>query len=75
MRVRNANYDDKSGNNFAAAQLPVAKEKSAAKSKLNISLERKVERLRCHSRRLSWSYNDFVTHLFEVLVIIQHRKK
>jgi hypothetical protein len=42
-------------------------------SKLKISIEKKIENIWLESKELGWSYNEFVSHLLEVLVVINHR--
>jgi len=42
-------------------------------SKLKMSIEKKVENIWLESKELGWSYNDFVSHLLEVLVVLNHR--
>lgn len=42
-------------------------------SKLKISIEKKIENIWLESRDLGWSYNEFVAHLLEVLVVLNHR--
>ena len=42
-------------------------------SKLKMSIEKKIENIWLESRELGWSYNDFISHLLEVLVVLNHR--
>jgi hypothetical protein len=42
-------------------------------SKLKISIEKKIENIWLESQELGWSYNEFVSHLLEVLVVLNHR--
>ena len=42
-------------------------------SKLKMSIEKKIENIWRESKELGWSYNDFVSHLLEVLVVLNHR--
>ncbi len=42
-------------------------------SKLRTSIEKKVENIWLESEELGWSFNDFVTHLLEVLVVLNYR--
>jgi hypothetical protein len=42
-------------------------------SKLKISIEKKIENIWLESKELGWSYNDFIAHLLEVLVVLNHR--
>ena len=50
-------------------------EKHALKPKFAITAEKKIERLWLDSNRLGWTYNDFVTHMLEVLIIVGQRDK
>jgi hypothetical protein len=73
MRVRNeeSGYDSKL--HPVTTCISANFELSSSRSKFNASFEKKIENLWFQSRRLGWSYNDFVLHLLEVLVILQHR--
>ena len=42
-------------------------------SKLKMSIEKKIENIWLESEQLGWSYNGFVSHLLEVLVVLNHR--
>jgi hypothetical protein len=42
-------------------------------SKLRMSIEKKIENIWLDSQELGWSYNDFVTHLLEILIILNYR--
>jgi len=42
-------------------------------SKLKLSIEKKIENIWLESKDLGWSYNDFIAHLLEVLVVLNHR--
>ncbi len=42
-------------------------------SKLKISIEKKIENVWLEWRELGWTYNEFVAHLLEVLVVLNHR--
>ena len=42
-------------------------------SKLKTSIEKKIENIWLESKERGWSYNDFVSHLLEVLVVLNHR--
>ncbi len=42
-------------------------------SKLKMSIEKKIENIWLESEQLGWSYNDFVSHLIEVLIILNYR--
>ena len=50
-------------------------EEHAIKPKFAITAEKKIERLWLDSNRLGWTYNDFVTHMLEVLVVVKQRDK
>jgi hypothetical protein len=41
--------------------------------KLRTSIEKKVENIWLESEELGWSYNDFVAHLLEVLIVLNYR--
>ena len=75
MRVRGHEQENNSETNFKEAQLHFSQEKSANRSKFTTSMEKKIERVWFQSKSLGWSYNDFVVHLLEVLVTLQHRQK
>jgi hypothetical protein len=74
MHVRNNEYSNEGEDNFELAGRPVTQEKNAPKPKFNASFEKKIEQLWFESDRLGWSYNDFVIHMLEVLVILRHRQ-
>jgi len=42
-------------------------------SKLKMSIEKRIENIWLESQELGWSYNDFVSYLLEVLVVLNHR--
>jgi hypothetical protein len=42
-------------------------------SKLRTTIEKRVENIWLESEELGWSYNDFVTHLLEVLIVLNYR--
>jgi len=42
-------------------------------SKLRTSIEKKIENIWLESEELGWSYNDFVSHLIEVLIVLNYR--
>ena len=44
-------------------------------TKLNISMERKIERLWHESEKHGWQFSQFVTTTLEVLTILHHRNK
>jgi hypothetical protein len=44
-------------------------------TKLNISMERKIERLWHESEKQGWQFSQFVTTALEVLTILHHRNK
>ena len=75
MRVRSDNCGNVSEINLANAQLSLIQEKTASRPVFKASFEKKIERLWFQSKRLGWSYNDFVTHLLEILVVLQRRDK
>jgi hypothetical protein len=42
-------------------------------SKLRISIEKKIEHIWLESEELGWSFNDFVSHLLEILIVLNYR--
>jgi hypothetical protein len=42
-------------------------------SKLRMSIEKQIENIWLESEELGWDYNDFVTHLMEVLIVLNYR--
>ena len=75
MRVGSYKQENNSEINSKEAQLHFSQEKTGNRSKFTTSMEKKIERVWSQSKPLGWSYNDFVVHLLEVLVILQHRQK
>jgi hypothetical protein len=73
MRVLNEESSNDSKLHSITTCISVALEPGSSRSKFNASFEKKIEHLWFQSKRLGWSYNDFVLHLLEVLVILQHR--
>ncbi len=45
------------------------------RTKFNISMEKKIEKLLEESERQGWDFNQFVTATLEVLTILHHRNK
>ena len=43
--------------------------------KFNSPMEKKLERIQLDSKRLGWSYNDFVVHVLEILTVLHHRNE
>jgi len=75
MRVRSDNCGTVSEINLASTQLSLRQERTASRPEFNASFEKKIERLWFQSKHLGWSYNDFVSHLLEILVVLQRRDK
>jgi hypothetical protein len=50
-------------------------EKPQIRTKFNISMEKKIERLWQESEKQGWSFSQFVTAALEVLTILHHRNK
>jgi hypothetical protein len=50
-------------------------EKPLIRTKFNISMEKKIERLWQESEKHGWSFSQFVTTALEVLTILHHRNK
>lgn len=42
-------------------------------SKLKMSIEKKIENIWLESEQLGWNYNDFVSHLLEILIVLNYR--
>ncbi len=42
-------------------------------SKLKMSIEKKIENIWLESQQLGWDYNDFVSHLIEVVIVLNYR--
>ncbi len=59
--------------NIPAELVELATRGAPRGSKLKMSIEKKVENIWLESKELGWSYNDFVSHLLEVLVVLNHR--
>jgi hypothetical protein len=53
----------------------VYQEKPQIRTKFNISMEKKIERLWHESERHGWNFSKFVTVVLEVLTVLHHRKK
>jgi hypothetical protein len=53
----------------------ILQEKSQVYTKLNFSIEKKIERLWQESEKNGWKFNQFVTAALEVLTILHHRNK
>ncbi len=45
------------------------------RTKFNISMEKKIEKLWLDSDRQGWSYSRFVSTVMEVLTVLHHRNK
>ena len=43
------------------------------RSKIKMSIEKKIEHIWLESKEQGWSYNEFVAYLLEVLVVLNHR--
>lgn len=50
-------------------------EQPPIRTKFNISMEKKIERLWQESDRQGWSYGRFVSTVMEVLTVLHHRNK
>jgi hypothetical protein len=42
-------------------------------SKLKTSIEKKIENIWLESEQLGWTYSDFVSHLIEILIVLNYR--
>jgi hypothetical protein len=74
MRVSDNEYGNEYENKLVLEGSPVTQERNAPRPKFNASFEKKIEQLWFESDRLGWSYNEFITHVLEVLVILRHRR-
>ena len=59
--------------NIPAELVELATRGAPRGSKLKMSIEKKIENIWLESKDLGWSYNDFISHLLEVLVVLNHR--
>jgi hypothetical protein len=50
-------------------------EPPVVRTKFNISMEKKIERLWHESEQQGWSYSQFVSVVMEVLTVLHHRNK
>src|SRR3974390_2246934 len=50
-------------------------EQPPVRTKFNISMEKKIERLWQESDQQGWSYSQFVSVIMEVLTVMHHRNK
>jgi hypothetical protein len=75
MRVRNIEQEKNSEIAFNAVKSYLSTEKAGKGSKFNSTMERRIEALWSRSEKLGWNYSDFVVHLLEVLLILNHRDK
>jgi hypothetical protein len=73
MRVRNEKSGGESELRFISTYVSAHDENKSSRLRQSTSLERNIERLWFQSRTLGWSYNDFVAHLLEILLILRHR--
>ena len=53
----------------------VIPERDQIYTKLNLSMEKKIERLWQESEKQGWKFSQFVTAAIEVLTILHHRNK
>jgi hypothetical protein len=75
MRMRNDYYTGPAKVDLKNVRLSVIQGGAAARPEFNTSFEKEIEHLLFESRRLGWSYNEFVTHLMEILTVLQLRDK
>ncbi len=50
-------------------------EEPIVRTKFNISMEKKIEKLWHESEQQGWNYSQFVAVVMEVLTVLHHRKK
>jgi hypothetical protein len=53
----------------------IVPEQPPVRTKFNISMEKKIERLWQESGRQGWSYSQFVAVVMEVLTVLHHRNR
>ena len=53
----------------------IVAEPPLVRTKFNISMEKKIEKLWLDSDRQGWSYSRFVSTVMEVLTVLHHRNK
>jgi hypothetical protein len=53
----------------------IAAEPPTVRTKFNISMEKRIEKLWLDSDKQGWSYNQFVSSVMEVLTVLHHRNK
>jgi hypothetical protein len=53
----------------------IVAEPPLVRTKFNISMEKKIERLWLESDQQGWNYNRFVATVMEVLTVLHHRNK
>jgi hypothetical protein len=75
MRVRNIEQENNRETTFNAVRSYLSAGKTGKGAKFNSSMERRIEALWLRSEKLGWNYRDFVIHLLEVLLILNHRDK
>src|SRR5258706_3541094 len=73
MRVRNSKYEITGEIISNPFQRDLAPQKTEGHPKLKASVEKKIERILFDSKKLGWSHDDFVSYLFEVLIVLQKR--
>jgi hypothetical protein len=73
MLVRNEESDNDDQTHLVVTYISMTEVNNLSRPQYNISFERQIERLWAQSRQLGRSYNDFVVHFLEVLLILQRR--
>jgi hypothetical protein len=53
----------------------ICMEQPIPRTKFNISIEKKIERLWQESEKHGWTFTKFITVVLEVLTVLHHRKK
>jgi hypothetical protein len=73
MRMRNLRYEVTSEITSKPLQCELAPQKTEGHPRSKASMEKKIERILSDSKKLGWSYNEFVGYLLEVLIVLQQR--
>jgi hypothetical protein len=73
MRIAKYKNENHLTNNLILSEEYNGMARDKRKLRANNAVERGLERLLSGSERLGWSYDDFVVHVLEVLVILRHR--
>ena len=61
------------GANIQGEQTEFLAPAAPRRSKIKMSIEKKIEHIWLEAKEQGWSYNEFVAYLLEVLVVLNHR--